>query len=332
MPLMNYGVLKGAAIDRKLGSGPSPHYQVHLVASGVHYRIAVNVSSKLPPSDLMYVVDENLQHPLTDALEALSDGLTTVPRASGGLALDFIRGNLFDRNAMTPLPPNIPGPDNDLNDKLDHYFQRAMLDPQARVYAFGESWGPETAADQYFGFKPGRGIHDIHMNQGNDPSFASQDGTWQDGGVFIHLPATQQWVGIFLKFQSQSWHTDDTTGHTIGAAPAPGPGPVVHDGVVRIIAALVNDTRSPEQETITLLNTSPDTVSLDGWKLVDRNKHMQSLSGDLPPGATKLTPVTKPMELSNNGGIISLLDAQGLKVDGVSYVKAQARPGWTVVF
>ena len=158
------------------------------------------------------------------------------------------------------------------------------------------------------------------------PSFADQDGVFQDGGVLIHLPATQQWVGIFLKFQSQAWHTDDRTGHTADPVPVP------HDGAVRIIAALVNDTRSPERETITLLNTSPAPVSLDGWALVDKNKHKQSLSGDLPPGATRLLPVSKPLELSNNGGIISLLDDQGMKIDGVSYVKAQARPGWTVVF
>ncbi|WP_163999968.1 DUF2278 family protein [Pyxidicoccus caerfyrddinensis] len=328
MPLKQYGVLKGSATEMKLGTGPSPHYQVRIVAEGVHYRIAVNVSSKLPPSDLQYLVDEHFQHPLAEALEALPPGFTPVPSSAGGLALDFIRGNLFNREGMTPLPPNVPGPDNDLNDKLDHYFQRAVRDAQAQVYAFGEPWGPEPKIeDKYFHFKPGRGIHDIHMNQGNDPSFAEQDGVYQDGGVLIHLPATQQWVGIFLKFQSQSWHTDDRTGHTLD-----GTIPVTHDGAVRIIAALVNDTRTPERETITLLNTSPDPVSLDGWALVDKNKHKQPLSGDLPPGATRLLPVSKPLELSNNGGLISLLDAQGLKIDGVSYVKAQARPGWTVVF
>ena len=44
---------------------------------------------------------------------------------------DYIRSNLFDRERMTPLPHDIPGPDNDLNEKLDHYFQRAMADAAA---------------------------------------------------------------------------------------------------------------------------------------------------------------------------------------------------------
>jgi hypothetical protein len=39
------------------------------------------------------------------------------------------------------------------------------------------------------------------------------------------------------------------------------------------------------------------------------------------------------MELSNQGGIITLLNDDGLKVDGVSYTKTQAsNPGWTIVF
>jgi hypothetical protein len=37
--------------------------------------------------------------------------------------------------------------------------------------------------------------------------------------------------------------------------------------------------------------------------------------------------------LSNDGGLITLLDAAGLKVHGVSYTKAQvARQGWTLAF
>ena len=61
------------------------------------------------------------------------------------------------------------------------------------------------------------------MNQGNSPRFQGDDGVWQDGALLIHFPAEARWVGIFLAFQSQAWHTDDATGHAIGGgAPAPG--------------------------------------------------------------------------------------------------------------
>lgn len=46
MALKNYGVLKGRPIARRLGSGSSPHYQIHVVdEAGTNYRIAVNVKS-----------------------------------------------------------------------------------------------------------------------------------------------------------------------------------------------------------------------------------------------------------------------------------------------
>jgi hypothetical protein len=50
-------------------------------------------------------------------------------------------------------------------------------------------------------------------------------------------------------------------------------------------------------------------------------------------GSTRVVTVKQPFALSNKGGVVTLVDEHGLKVDGVSYTKAQARdPGWTLVF
>jgi hypothetical protein len=39
------------------------------------------------------------------------------------------------------------------------------------------------------------------------------------------------------------------------------------------------------------------------------------------------------VQLSKKGGLITLLNKQGLKVDGVAYTQQQAqREGWTIVF
>jgi len=38
-------------------------------------------------------------------------------------------------------------------------------DEENLIYAFGEPWVNERQKDKIFGFKPGNGIHDIHMNQ-----------------------------------------------------------------------------------------------------------------------------------------------------------------------
>jgi hypothetical protein len=148
---------------------------------------------------------------------------------------------------------------------------------------------------------------------------------WQDGAVLIHFPAQEQWAAVFLKFQSQSWHTDDVTGHALPTKP---------DGMVMIVAALVNPIGpEPEKETVTLLNTMSTAVDLSGWKLADRAKNKQLLSGNLQPGHPIVIPVKAPVKLGNRGGIITLLNAQGIKVDGVSYTQAEAsQPGRTIVF
>ena len=186
------------------------------------------------------------------------------------------------------------------------------------------------------------------MNQGNSGRFVGDDGVYQDGGLLVHFPDQQEWVAVYLKFQSQSWHTDDRTGHTI-AAPAPGPVPAPTlpgpppepapptseepDGLVRIVAALVNSTQSPEQEVVTLLNTAPHDVALEGWALLDTQKARLPLHGTLRAGATLAVPLSRPLALSNKGGVIAVVNEQGLKVHGVAYTKEQARhPGWTLVF
>jgi hypothetical protein len=207
--------------------------------------------------------------------------------------------------------------------------QLALADEDALVYAFGERWGPEPQTkDKIFGFLPGNGIHDIHMNQGNVGRFIEQDGVWQDGALFLHLPTVQRWVAIFLKFQSQTWHTDDITGHRI--EPGAGGEP---DGIVRIIAALVNPVGpAPEAETVTLLNTAPHAIDLSGWAILDKLEHKYMLHRVLAAGETLLIPLPQSVQLGNKGGIITLINQEGLKVHGVSYTKEQVqREGWTIV-
>jgi hypothetical protein len=112
------------------------------------------------------------------------------------------------------------------------------------------------------------------------------------------------------------------------------PGPTEPDRVVRIVGALVNPIGpAPESETVTLLNTSPGPVQLAGWQIADQLKNKQSLTGTILGGVPLTVPVQHPVQLGNRGGIITLLDDGGLKVDGVSYTEHQTqREGWTLAF
>jgi hypothetical protein len=105
------------------------------------------------------------------------------------------------------------------------------------------------------------------------------------------------------------------------------------DGAIRIVAALVNPTQSPEVEYVTLLNTTNQAIDLRGWQLADRHKNKMSLSGTVAAGETLRIRLVPPVMLPNKGGLISVLNEDGLRVDGVSYTKAQAgNPGWTIKF
>lgn len=316
MPLRSYGVLAGRVVGkRREGNTDTPHYQIHLTDdAGVSYRIAVNVESQQSPSELLYLADDDFRHPITDQLPKPGSGWTALTRG-----LDFIRGSMFDPARMRTLPPDVAGADNDLADLLDHYVERAVADQDVAVYAFGERWGPERRKkDKVFGFLPGNGVHDIHMNQGNSGRFAADDGVWQDGGLILHLPAESRYIAVFLAFQSQAWHTDDRTGHAIVDQPSrPEPG----EARMRIVAARV------APGTVTLINASPDPVELGGWQLAVDQQTTPLPAGPLAAGATLAVPAGLPAE----GGSLALLGPDGLKVYGVAYTAEQTRrEGWTI--
>lgn len=283
--LKHYGVLKCQAIDRRVGTNDNAHYQIHVVAQEIHYRIAVNVKSQMSPSEILYYTDEHFSHPVTSEAAKLPFGFTRLESRPGGTALDYIRSNLFQPGRMVPLSFDVPGQDNDLNEKLDIYIQRAILNKDAVLYAFGAAWGPEPSTkDKIFGFLPGNGIHDIHMNQGNTAQFRKDDGVFQDGGLLIHFPSEERWIATFLAFQSQSWHTDDQSGHAINQNPVLPPSPpdnreIPADEAILITAALVKPAGSSAGETVTLLNRSDRSVGLTGWTLMNRIHQPSSCRG-----------------------------------------------------
>jgi uncharacterized protein YukJ len=325
---MNYGVFKGRVLDRKAARGRNAHYEIHGLDGGAHFRVSVNVRSKLHPSELLYFVDQDFSHPITNQLPGLPLGFTPARTRPGGIALDYIRGNLFDPADMKAMPHEVPGPCNDLNDLLDHTLQRVIEHPGALIYAFGHRWGPlYRRKDKIFGFTPRNGIHDIHMNQGSHPLFQARDGVWQDGGLLIQFPRPRRtrdrWVAIFLTFQSQAWHTDDRTGHAIMLTEEEAKPGLPR---VQIAAAMVYpENLAMEAKTVTLRNGTSAAIDLTQWALSDSHKNVQTLEGSIPAGEIRVIPLDGRLRLSSRAGLITLLDRRGIKVDGVSYTNSQGR-------
>lgn len=100
--------------------------------------------------------------------------------------------------------------------------------------------------------------------------------------------------------------------------PAPPPARVGR-GDIRIVAALVNPLAIERgQETVTLINTTPDDINLSGWVLADASGR-QNLSGLLAKGEAVRIKLGNSVQLSNTRDTITLLDPLKKIIDQVSY-------------
>jgi uncharacterized protein YukJ len=338
MPIKDYGVLKGKASQRILATKKSEHYQILVNHDSEPQRIAINTQSSTAPSQVLYYADDNFHHALTDLIlqAGLQDGFTPLASKPDGIALDYIRSNLFDVSQMVPLSGVRSGDNNDLNDKLDLFVQQAISDADAVIYAFGQHWLDAGGADQYFPeIDPSTGVHDIHMNQGNPAgSFSSDNGVYQDGGLIFHFPSRDRWAAVFTAFQSESFHTDDTTGDPLTNLPPNDPGQPENTTPVRIVAAMVNPKgRETSKEFVILLNTGSADIGLSGWQILDRQNNRDTIGDQtIHAGDTMKIKLTgNGAQLSNKGGIITLLNKEGLKIDGVTYTKKDASKEGVVV-
>jgi uncharacterized protein YukJ len=209
-----YTLAKGRALSHsEERGGKSPHFQILLDCGGVRLRLAINTrsgSSRGQEAELLFLANDDFQHPLTDRLIEIPDGIHEVASNPQGLALDYQRGRMFNPREMRRIPASRPGAHNDLSDELLSRVTRAINEPAARVYAWGSRWGPErNSIDHIFHFMPGNGIHDIHMNQGNMDEHRHDNGTWADGAIMFSIGDGAHWCAVFLAFQTQSWETDD---------------------------------------------------------------------------------------------------------------------------
>jgi uncharacterized protein YukJ len=340
MPIVNYGVLIGRPVRRALDHDwHAPHYHLLVDANGISFHVAINIRSAIDCAELLYLIDDELQHPLTDRWAGLPLGFTRLPHSPTSGAIDFIRGQIVDRRRFR-VAPRAGETRRGLPDLLDLYVDQAIEEPGATVYAFGFRWGPKRhEIDRTFGdhpITPSDGVHNIHMNQGNadlperpgDRHFA-ENGPWRDGALVIHFAERDEWIGIFLAFQSQQWHSDDETGrpalhpHRTGTWQRPaGDEP---DYRVRMIAAMINPSGPvPRRESVTLLNPLAETVDLDGWTIVNTERQATRLTGEIAGHETRVIDISPDAPLGKHGGTIALLDSRGFKVDGVAYTARQA--------
>ena len=256
-------------------------------------------------------------HTIVRDLASLDFGFHDIEELNGK-GLDYIRSDLFDAKKGRLLPHDIDGPNNDMIDVLVPEVQKS-IDKQAEIYIFGSRFNTRD------------GIHNVHMNQGNIQKFRRDDGTFQDGGLLIHYKETGQWMGIFLAFASQAMHTDDNDGHAISSLTW---GQFLPTDFMENSVTIKEAVVKKRKKSVTLTNLTNHRVSLASWKLHNSAGQAQEL-----PANAVLSPMSSggfemsKLHLSDKGDIITLVNEEGLKVDGVSYNSQQgSMEGRPIVF
>ncbi|KAL4971464.1 hypothetical protein BDW66DRAFT_163676 [Aspergillus desertorum] len=173
----------------------SPHIYLYFNddSGNKQYQAAINVKSTGKDTRLVFWLNRDFSHSITQTLSALDSGFTAISSSDDQLkGLDYLRTQgLLDINAGRILPHDIPGPNNDILDVLDPILSDAIAQ-KAQMYIFGSSYGT--------------GIHDVHMNQGSLPRF--ENGVYEDGALLFEF-GDGHWEAIFLAFSSQKIPTDE---------------------------------------------------------------------------------------------------------------------------
>jgi len=140
-------------------------------------RAAINIKSGNPNlSRIVYWVVPDLEHPMLEKLRKISCGFRMLEDIReinpGGIGLDYLRGDYFEKERGRILPYDDEGTHTII--EVRDLVKRA-IEAEADVYLFGCP------------FDDGKGMHEIHMNQGNPPMWGEENGVWQDGGILVEF-------------------------------------------------------------------------------------------------------------------------------------------------
>jgi uncharacterized protein YukJ len=204
MSIPNYGVVVCNITDDNLVvTSGGPHMHVPYTAGNQQGVAAVNVESNQPvkgetgtvASEVLFFVHENFVPANATQLQALSEGAHHLSGEANGVAIDMDRMPwLVTKDQMTLLPLG-SGQPSILHTQLDNVMQKAIQE-KAKVYIFGQLYAG--------------GVHDVHKNNGNGGSHAGDNGSYQDGAIFVEW-ADGTWTAICIAFQTQAWATVDSS-------------------------------------------------------------------------------------------------------------------------
>ncbi|ELL44829.1 DUF2278 family protein [Spiroplasma melliferum] len=199
-----YSFLKGNLTNNGTRNSTNPHYNLTITdQNGENYQININVRSRIAPYDVEYFIKENINHPIVNRCFKLANQMyVDLETGIDGYCIDYLRGNFFDYNYKTVLPFVKDDQVSELETIFNKIVTPALNNSKYKIGVWGMSYGNNDGT---------KGIHDIHMNQGNDTRFKSENGIWQDGAFAIYHEENKLVEHmIFIMFQSQCTNTDDS--------------------------------------------------------------------------------------------------------------------------
>ena len=209
MPVQEYGVVIGAFahFDRDPTNHFGNLFHGHIFvrapgASGTTLLYNCAVAVQFPTGKVEYAMLAGLDRARFSSVRARPNGSHPLGQDASSGALDYVRSGLLSVLTAGGLTPpvwrqNIGG--SVLNDMESFLTTWGSIQ---RIYVFRARFLNSAQI-------PPRGVHDVHLNQGDPPgSLQLRDGIWQDGGIIVER-TDRTLDGFFLKFVTQSLNTDE---------------------------------------------------------------------------------------------------------------------------
>ena len=192
-----YVMFRGKVIDKWYDFDKRAHY--HIVAlddEGKRFDLAVNIGSiyekmnEIVSSNLKVYYDESYscRKGIVRKMLLQKNGITECHK---GLYLDYIRMKLFPHEKMIQMK-GFDVTSIYLTEIIEKNVVQAMNNDDYEVIAFGRLYAN------------GKGLHDIHMNQGSVDKFRKNDASYSDGGLFFRNRRDDKITAVFIAFITQS--------------------------------------------------------------------------------------------------------------------------------
>ena len=192
-----YVMFRGKVIDKWYDFDKRAHYHIVAMDDEVkRFDLAVNIGSiyekmnEIVSSNLKVYYDESYscRKGIVRKMLLQKNGITECHK---DLYLDYIRIKLFPHEKMIQMK-GFDVTSIYLTGIIEKNVVQAMNNDDYEVIAFGRLYAN------------GKGLHDIHMNQGSADKFRKNDASYSDGGLFFRNRRDNKITAVFIAFITQS--------------------------------------------------------------------------------------------------------------------------------